>query len=176
MKINKKGLTVVCIMLLLLFIIPYVAKAWVTYTIALMSWDLVDSGKHLDYTDNSKYTSYINQAINTWESYKSGIIRKDTLTTVNDVTFSDVESLGVDAAGLTINAQTSKSGTIKFSTNVMDSFSSEKKLNVVTHEIGHALRLDHRNESDSVMYSYATTNTSLSTGDKRNYDAAYEEY
>ena len=176
MKRNKKSFIVLAMVLIALFVIPYSVKAWYTYTIVLQDWDLVDSGKHLDYTNKSKYTSYINQGINTWESYKSGIIRQDTAAIINDVTFSDVSSLGTDAAGNAIVGQTRGIGTIKFATSFMDTFSNAQKLNVVIHEIGHALRLDHRNESDSIMYPSVTNITTLSIGDQRNYDSAYNEY
>ncbi len=34
------------------------------------SWDLVDSSKHLDYSGNSKYMSFIRSGANTWNAYK----------------------------------------------------------------------------------------------------------
>jgi Predicted Zn-dependent proteases len=136
----------------------------------LQTWNLVDSGKHMDYINNSKYNQ-IATAINKWNSYKPGIIRKDTLLTINDVTLKDVNTLGG-----TVVARTYQSGKIEFAKDYMDTFGSTKKLNVCIHEIGHALGLDHRNENDSVMYPYVTSITTLSQADKVNYDAAYKTY
>lgn len=56
----------------MLFPITAFAQAYV------QTWDLVDSGKHLDYDGNSTYMSYINTGAATWNAYKSGVIRKDS--------------------------------------------------------------------------------------------------
>jgi predicted Zn-dependent protease len=135
----------------------------------LLGWDLVGSGKHMDYTNKSKYDVAIGIAV--WNNYKPGVIRKDTLTTVNDVTYSDVKTLDNDIVGLT-----TIDGKIKFSRYYMDTFDGAKMLNTIIHETGHALRLDHRDESDSVMQANVTSVITLSSGDKRNYDYAYDNY
>lgn len=63
----------------MLFPITAFAQAYV------QTWDLVDSGKHLDYDGNSTYMSYINTGAATWNAYKSGVIRKDSAFVVEDV-------------------------------------------------------------------------------------------
>ncbi len=156
----------------LLFVFLFIAPmmtilAW--GTLSLQTWDLVDSGKHLDYKNNSSYS--VSSGVTVWNNYKSGVIRADTILTANDVTYSDVNSLGGDTVG-----RTSSNGTIKFAHNYMSTLSTNQKLNVIIHETGHALRLNHRNESDSVMQEYVTSITTLSLGDKRNYDWAYNNY
>lgn len=62
----------------MLFPITAFAQAYV------QTWDLVDSGKHLDYDGNSTYMSYINTGAATWNAYKSGVIRKDSAFVVED--------------------------------------------------------------------------------------------
>lgn len=153
--------------ILSLFVLPTMVFAW--GTLSLQTWDLVDSGKHMDYVNNSQYA--VTSGIAKWNAYKSGVIRADTLLTINDVTYSDVTSLGTDIVG-----QTSSNGTIKFATQYMNNYGSSSKLNVVIHETGHGLRLDHRDETDSVMIPYVTSITTLSSGDKNNYDYAYDNY
>jgi|GEM_PF-3133917 hypothetical protein len=37
---------------------------------ALLGWDLVDSGKNLDWDSNSKYISIINRSVGIWEGYR----------------------------------------------------------------------------------------------------------
>ncbi len=48
----------------MLFPITAFAQAYV------QTWDLVDSGKHLDYDGNSTYMSYINTGAATWNRLK----------------------------------------------------------------------------------------------------------
>lgn len=138
-------------------------------TTSLLTWDLVDSGKHLDWVGTSNYISQYNSAVNTWENYKSGIIRKDTLGTLKDMTISDYSEVS-STAGIT-----SPNGTLKFNSTNMDDFSDIQKENVALHELGHALGLAHNTSSD-VMYMYVSTRIALSTNDKASYDLAYINY
>lgn len=171
MKNKEKIIKIFGIFSFIVLCIPISVFAWYTFTIQLQTWDLVDSGKHLDWSGSSAYISQFNTAVNTWNSYKSGVIRKDTLTTINDLTISDVSFISSGVVG-----QTSIGGTIKFATQYMNNYGSTEKTNVCIHELGHALRLDHRNESDSVMQPTVSSVTTLSVGDKRNYDEAYKVY
>lgn len=135
----------------------------------IMSWDLVDSGKHLDYDGNSKYMSYIKSGAATWNSYKRGVIRPDSAKVLQDVNCSDT------TANNYVNATTYASGKIIFNKKNMDKKNAAGKKNVETHELGHCLRLAHNTSSD-IMYMYSTTKTTLSTNDKKSYDAAYKKY
>lgn len=114
----------------MLFPITAFAQAYV------QTWDLVDSGKHLDYDGNSTYMSYINTGAATWNAYKSGVIRKDSAFVVEDVYVSDVNASN-GWAGMTYS-----SGKIELNTYYMSGYSNSKKQNVATHELGHALGLD----------------------------------
>ena len=168
----KKNLFYLIILCLVTLLLPFAVKAWAEYTIKLSDWNLVDSGKHLDWDGTSAYISQFNYAINQWESHKPGIIREDTLTTIEDVKISDKNEGDVGYAGTTY-----KSGKIIFNTYYMNNFNTSKKRNVAIHELGHALGLDHRDgESSSVMQSYVTSITTLCEGDRKNYDEAYKKY
>ena len=140
------------------------------YTVSLNTWDLVDSGKHLDWSGKTKYSSYVTTATKKWNAYKKGIIRKDTVSTINDVTVSDYhkkdKKWGV----------ASKEGTIKFNTYNMDKDKDDDagRLNTVMHEFGHALGLGH-NERKDVMSKFSDV-TELTENDKKSYDAAYKKY
>ncbi|NMD72845.1 matrixin family metalloprotease [Bacillus sp. DNRA2] len=109
--------------------------------------------------------SYVRTAASTWNAYKSGVIRPDSLTVVEDVYCSDYsESSGIDA-------YTTGGGAIWFNTRNLGSKGSAEKLNVATHELGHALGLGY-NQTTDVMYMYTSTRTTLSANDKASYDAA----
>lgn len=69
-------------------------------------------------------------------------------------------------------------GKIELNTYYMSGYSNSKKQNVATHELGHALGLDHSTSTD-VMDAAITGHTStqaLSQNDKDSYDAAYNNY
>ena len=139
------------------------------YTTSLSTYDLVDGGKHLDWGGKSKYSTYIPKAAAKWNGYKSGIIRKDTVSTECDVTFSDYYEKS-DTMGVT-----SSSGTIRFNKYLMDNANANEKLNVVMHEFGHALGLGHNDKSD-VMYKKCNAVVNLTKNDKQSYNAAYKRY
>lgn len=136
--------------------------------VKVMKWNLVDSGKHLDWDGKTKYASQFESAIKVWNSYKKGVIRKDNLVRWQDLAVSDCFEIS-SVAGVT-----NSNGIIRFNKFNMDRFSSNQKKNVCIHELGHALGLDH-NTSNDIMYMYATSRVKLSTNDKKSYDYAYKK-
>lgn len=134
-----------------------------------LTWDLVDSGKKLDWGGSSAYLTSFTSAVPVWNNYKAGVIRKDTVSTVQDVTVSDYYEVSTTAG------VASPGGTIRFNTYHMGGYSSTKRKNVATHELGHVLGLAH-NLSGDVMYSKVSTIVTLSLNDKASYDAAYRKY
>ena len=139
---------------------------------SLNNFDLVDSGKHLDYNvENSSFAGETHAAMLLWNSYKEGVVRKDTILTAIDVRIEDATNLGATTAALT-----SPSGYIKVNTSVVNNFSNDKKINCLIHEMGHALGMGHIDNTNNVMY-YAVTNVTVLRDSNRNsYDLAYERY
>ena len=133
----------------------------------ISSWALYDIGGHVDYKNSeSSYFSYITTGVSTWNTHRSGVLRKDTSTRIADVVISDINEVS------STNATTYSSGKIKFNIYQMSGKSESRRKNIATHELGHALGLDHNTEND-VMYKYDTTKYTLSSNDKASYDYAY---
>lgn len=139
-------------------------------TATLGSFDLVDSGKHLDWDGNTNYMVQFKSAVNTWNAYKSGVIRKDSLSVIQDVKISDYD--GDNTTILTV----SSSGKIKFNQKVMDTHTNDEKKSDCLYALGIALGLGKTKNSSDVMYSYKSSKTTLSSNDKVSYDAAYKKY
>jgi len=107
----------------------------------------------MDWSGSTKYQMLFNNAVATWNSYTNGIIRKDTATTINDVTIKDYSSKDD-----IYKAYTTKSGYIMFNIYKIDSLndsntyvSNALKEDVMLHELGHALGLGHTTHSWDVM-------------------------
>ncbi|MBE5935210.1 MAG: matrixin family metalloprotease [Lachnospiraceae bacterium] len=135
--------------------------------VKVLNWDLVDSGKHLDWDGSTKYMKQFKSAVNVWNGYKKGVIRKDSLFRIQDVAISDCFEVS-STAGVT-----GSNGVIRFNKYIMDRLSYNGQKNVCIHELGHALGLDH-NTSRDIMYMYATNRVALSYNDKISYNYAYK--
>ncbi len=138
-------------------------------TISLWGVDLVDSGKHLDWGGNTSLQSEVATAAAIWNGYKSGVIRKDTIFTLQDVEISDNNNILF--AGVT-----NSNGTILLNKNYLDAAGYFTTINVITHELGHALGLGHVTDNNSIMYHTNSYNNTLSQHDKNSYDYAYSNY
>ena len=140
---------------------------------AIQSWDLVDSGKHLDVDIETTYRTNICDGGALWNAYKPGVIRVDDWTNVQDVKVTDVNANN-GWAGMTYS-----DGRIQLNTYYLTGYSQARRTNVATHEIGHALGLGHTNNSVDVMYTYIasmTTAVPLSVNDKSAYNLAARNY
>lgn len=136
----------------------------------ILTWHLVDSGKHLDYDGNSEYMSYVVVGASIWNGYKSGVIRKDSLSVIEDVYISDINTVN-GSTGITY-----ASGKIELNKYYLKDDDSDHITNTVTHELGHALGLAHSTSSSDIMYESQTAVTKLSQNDKDSYDASYNRY
>lgn len=164
---RRKIYAIITMVSLLVFIFsPIIVSA--TPTVAILRWTLLDSDKHLDWDGTTKYQSLFNASVNTWNTYKPGVIREDTWYYWEDVYISDYYEVS------STNGFTSSDGEIKFNTYAMDVLitTDQERQNVCTHELGHALGLAH-NQIGDVMYAYSSSVITLSDNDKASYDASY---
>lgn len=140
----------------------------------ILNWDLVDSGKHLDWSSSSQYATAINAGISVWENYKKGVIRKDGLFRIRDVLFSDAVIIAgyPDAA-----AATYPDGRIVFATFYMDQYTPQTQEHIAAHEIGHALGFDDRYEKTHqyhIMYYKVNFIVTLCNLERKTYDYLYD--
>ena len=182
LKKKRKILFIILFSLFLLSItcLSYATARWYSYHVNDV-W-AVDSGKHMDWSGTTAYMSNWNTGVNTWNNYKSDVIRADTLLTVNDLTIKDVAEIASGVVARTYKQESVSSGhsimEIRFATSQMSLLSETQRNITCTHEIGHALGLDENNDSgtDVIMYNDINTNTSnnvLHSEDRFNYDYMY---
>ncbi len=138
--------------------------------VTLNSWDLVDSGKHLDWDGRTNYMVMFTAAVNTWNAYKPSVIRKDSWTVIEDVSIEDY--IGDNSTILTV----SSNGKIMFNQMVMDKHTDAQKTSDCLYALGLALGLGKTYNSSDVMYAFTSSVTTLSVNDKASYDAAYAKY
>lgn len=137
---------------------------------ALLGWDLVDSGKHLDWDGNTTYRAYIPFAADVWNAYKPGVIRSLMPSVVLDVFFEDYYE---DSR---VAGRTGNNGKIQLNTFWFEQMEPVKCKHVVIHEFGHALGLNHTDFELDIMKDYARPIITLSARDMLSYDAAYANY
>lgn len=137
---------------------------------ALLGWDLVDDGKHLDWDSNTKYLSSVQSGVDLWEGHRSGVIRPDSIFVIQGVFISDYYEVS------STMGYTSSNGTIKFNDYNFANMTSSQRIKTATHELGHALGLDHTYGTNDIMRQGKLSITSLSSTDKASYDEAYNNY
>lgn len=131
-------------------------------------WDFIDSGGHCDITNYSKYGTELGYAMNTWNSYKAGVLRYDTSSTINDV---DIKNEYKENGELGITDPDADE--IRLNTYNLDASTVEAQ-KTITHELGHALGLDdHNDESGNIMCQGLRHVITLSHSDKASYDTSY---
>lgn len=140
--------------------------------------DNVDSGGHLDWDYSTDYLSECRSAQGLWNSYKSGVIREDTFTTIQDLYVYDYYSASTTVMG----ARNQFYSIIKLNGYYFDSGNPQsltylERKKVVIHEFGHALGLGHNTtNNDAIMKQGRFDYGSLHQDDKDSYDAAAKLY
>lgn len=130
----------------------------------------VDNGE-IRYQNNATIPE-INAAISSWNAVGKIQIRPDGATTINDLNFYDANRSDVPWSGL----WTPRTGedTIHINRYYTNAYSSGKRKGVVAHEVGHALRLGHFNNTAALMHCEDTrTVYAPASADKTRYYAIW---
>ena len=67
-------------------------------------------------------------------------------------------------------------GTLKINSSFMNSVEENKKINLLVHEIGHALGMGHITGKNNVMSYVVNTKITLTESNTVSYDMAYDRY
>ena len=162
-KFIKRGIIAGALSLMLL---PAAASAH------FLGYDSVD-GKEIrwgTYHGTTKWTTARGAAISTWNGINPINILGDSSTTVEDLSFVDANRSDVTWAGLYSNI--SGADKIQLNNYYLNGYTTAKRQNVFTHELGHALGLAH-SYSDQIMYAYVTSKTSLGSHDTSDYHSLW---
>jgi hypothetical protein len=108
-------------------------------------------GSELTYDLHTKYTAEWDRARAAWKALGKVDIRPDNGTAYADVDASDVDRGDVSWSGLW-EPHDLGSDDIVLNDHFLKDYSAATKNGVVTHELGHALRLGHRTDTGAVMY------------------------
>lgn len=140
--------------------------------------DNVDSGGHLDWDYDTKYYAECVNAQDTWNNYKSGVIREDSISIIEDIFVTDYYS----ATDGTLGYRSQGDSLIAFNDYYFVSGNKQSLTNLqrkktALHEFGHALGLGENNSGvAAVMRQGIFSYTSLHQDDKESYDKAATYY
>jgi len=140
--------------------------------VSVMSWDLVYGKVCVWQAGSTKYKSYVTTGTNKWNAHISTFREYGGSWTIIGVTISDVNKPKVPWVGATSNL-----GYMYFNMHFMDQTTTTdtERQNIVMHELGHALGLDH-NKSTDIMWEKHSSKVTLSANDKASYDYAATRY
>ena len=119
------------------------------------------------------YSSNRTTAISNWNNLNPIDILPDTIWSVNDLTFTDVNRSDVVWAGQ-YYYYPYLADAIQVNNYYLDGYSSDQRTMVFAHELGHALGIgDHTSSSDILMYYSVTSITTPQSHDIADYNALW---
>lgn len=161
--------------IVLLLIFCFFTLHWKTNAAHYVLWSNSVINWEIKYNGSSKYDNLIASSVNTWNNYGDINIYQYYWTQQLNIDVSDVYDSTVTRAWKYTKKYWMPS-LIKFNKWIFDwyspvwTYSNSNKQKTITHEFWHALWLDHHNISWNVMMSWLSSQISLWTQDKSDYD------
>jgi hypothetical protein len=136
----------------------------------LLGVSAVDEGE-IRYGGSTQYTTAQEYSFDLWNDLGEVDILPDTIWTYEDVQYGDYYDEDDGAVGY-YQPLTPYTDLIRFNEYYFDSYTSSYRKMAASHELGHALGLDHSNQNN-IMCSYATSRTTLGVDDIDSYNYLY---
>ena len=118
------------------------------------------------------YGSQLSSGINTWNGLGKINIAPDTIYTLEDLTVSDYNDPQSSVWARYGYVWAYSTDLLQFNSYQMNLMTNSQKINSATHELGHALWLNH-SITNNVMYYMVTWRTTLGTQDTYDYRTLY---
>lgn len=152
----KNNITKAFLILITMLIMSSISVA--SADVYVLGYSAVDDGE-IRYGGSTQYTTAQDHSFDLWNDLDEVDILPDTTWTIEDLNYGDYYDEDDEIVGYYQYYPLIRDE-IRFNEYYFDSYTSSCKKMAASHELGHALGLDHSN-SNNIMCEYVTSRTTL---------------